>query len=180
MNCLKVLLYGVFSARKTACIKNLSEIPLVSTQREGIASQNPEFCPVALDFGRLTFDTQAVLYLFGTPGSRMFDLTWSIVDDFFGVIFVVDSSYPYGIQEARYKVRNWIFQDIPLVVVANKQDKLNAWHPDMIRVALSVPPDMPVLPCVATTGEGVAEAMINLCEEYLKHHFPTEKTRHSV
>jgi len=165
MDTIQIFVDGTFSSGKTAFIRALSEIDSVYTE---LAIPEDEDT-LACDFGRVTIDTDAVLYLFGAPASRRLDVTQSCFDNLLGVIFVVDSPRVYSLPEARAKLKQWLFtRDLPIVVIANKQDKPNAWHPDDLRIILRIPEDIPVLPCVASTGEGVAEAMIMLCEQYLR------------
>lgn len=166
---LKVFVDGAFSSGKTEFIRCLSEVPLVSTQKNGY-EPTPDFNPVALDFGRFIFDDNAVLYMFGAPGARRMDYTWSIFDEIdIGIIMMIDSSCIESFREAQAKLHGIsLYLAIPVVVAANYQDKPDAWHPDDLRIAFKIDDEILVLPCCAKTGEGVSDAMIALCEEYLR------------
>lgn len=52
--------------------------------------------------------------------------------------------------------------DMPVVLVANKQDQPNAWSADDIRLGLRIPSDIPVVPCVANDRSQVKKAVITL------------------
>jgi signal recognition particle receptor subunit beta len=54
------------------------------------------------------------------------------------------------------------------VVAANKQDQPNAWSQDDLRLALDIPPEIPVVPCVATDKESVKRVLVALLDEVLK------------
>jgi len=47
-------------------------------------------------------------------------------------------------------------------VAANKQDKPNAWSPDELRLALRLPPQVKVMPCVASDRESVKHVLLEL------------------
>ncbi len=82
MQTVKMVVTGPFSSGKTEFIRSISEIEVVSTERE-VTSDNErrekDATTVAMDFGRITVDDDLVLYLFGTPGQRRFDFMWEIL-----------------------------------------------------------------------------------------------------
>ncbi len=83
MQNVKIVVTGPFNAGKTQFIRSISEIDVVNTERkitskaEMVKSQTT----VAMDFGRITVDDDLILYLFGTPGQRRFDLMWEILSE---------------------------------------------------------------------------------------------------
>ncbi len=98
MQTVKMVVTGPFSAGKTAFIRSVSEIDVVSTERkissEADARQR-NHDQYAMDFGRITVDDDLVLYLFGTPGQRRFDFMWEILSEgMLGFIVMVDSTRP--------------------------------------------------------------------------------------
>ena len=71
----KIVVTGPFSAGKTTLIRTISEITVLSTEKDitdHTKSRKAE-TTVAMDFGRITIDRDLVLYLFGTPGQDRFD-----------------------------------------------------------------------------------------------------------
>ncbi len=52
--------------------------------------------------------------------------------------------------------------DIPVVLVANKQDHRAAWGADDIRIGLNISASIPVVGCVATERKQVKHALITL------------------
>ncbi len=72
MQSVKVVVTGPFNAGKTTFIKAVSEITVLSTERQisDASEEGSGETTVAMDFGRITVSDDVVLYLFGTPGSR--------------------------------------------------------------------------------------------------------------
>jgi uncharacterized protein len=82
-------------------------------------------------------------------------------------VVMVDSSTPETFNSTVKIIHKLECAEIPYVVVANKQDLPNAWLVDDVRIALRVPDDIPVLPCVAHDKKSVASVLIALCEVIL-------------
>lgn len=166
MQTVKMVITGPFNAGKTEFISSVSEIDVVSTEREitDETSRTKKQTTVAMDFGRITVDDDLVLYLFGTPGQKRFDFMWEILSEgMLGFIVLVDSVRPETFREARRILdifRN--YARTPYVVAANKQDVEDAWSPEDLRIALRVRPDVKLLPCVATDKESVKGILIEL------------------
>lgn len=166
MQTVKMVITGPFNAGKTAFISSVSEIDVVSTEREitDETSRIKEQTTVAMDFGRITVDDDLVLYLFGTPGQKRFDFMWEILSEgMLGFIVLVDSVRPETFREARRILdifRN--YAATPYIVAANKQDMEDAWSPEDLRIALRVRPDIKLLPCVATDKESVKSVLVEL------------------
>ena len=97
MQTVKMVITGPFNAGKTAFISSVSEIEVVSTERE-ITDETSQIKPkttVAMDFGRITIDEDLILYLFGTPGQKRFDFMWEILSEgMLGFVVLVDSIRP--------------------------------------------------------------------------------------
>jgi signal recognition particle receptor subunit beta len=105
-----------------------------------------------------------VLHLFGTPGQKRFDFMWEILaEGMLGLIVLVDSTRPETFRET-LRIIDFFnsYQNTPFVVAANKQDMENAWSPDEIRLALRLPRDVKVLPCVATSQGEVKTVLLEL------------------
>ncbi|KAL4237531.1 hypothetical protein ACF0H5_002245 [Mactra antiquata] len=89
-----------------------------------------------------------------------------------GVIFVVDSADRERIMEAKDELMRVLdtqeMRNVPLVVLANKQDLPGAVSADQLTKCLGLPQMMTrrwtILEACATTGEGVCEAMETLAK----------------
>ncbi len=166
MQTVKMVITGPFNAGKTAFISSVSEIEVVSTEREitDETSRIKKQTTVAMDFGRITVDEDLVLYLFGTPGQKRFDFMWEILSEgMLGFVVLVDSVRPETFREARRILDLFRkYATTPYVVAANKQDMEDAWSPEDLRIALRVRPDVKLLPCVATDIESVKSVLLEL------------------
>src|SRR5271169_2553237 len=82
----KLLIAGGFGAGKTTLVGAISEVRPLRTEEDlsevGIgvddttSVQHKRTTTVAMDFGRITFPSGVVLYLFGTPGQERFWFMW--------------------------------------------------------------------------------------------------------
>jgi small GTP-binding protein len=166
MQTVKIVVTGPFSAGKTQFIQAISEIDVVATERkisreeERVKAQTT----VAMDFGRISVADDLVLYLFGTPGQRRFDFMWEILaEGMLGFVVLLDSVKPETFREARSILDTFrAYAPVPYVVAANKQDLEDAWTPEDLRIALRIPPEIKVLPCVATDQETVRQVLLEL------------------
>src|SRR5438034_368141 len=92
----KVVVTGPFAAGKTTFIQQLSEIPVVSTEKPVTdeTRATKEMTTVAMDFGKITFkepENAVALYLFGTPGQDRFDFMWEVLSrGMLGFVVLVD------------------------------------------------------------------------------------------
>jgi small GTP-binding protein len=172
MQTVKMVVTGPFNAGKTAFIKTVSEIDVVSTERK-ITQESEKVkatTTVAMDFGRITIDEDLVLYLFGTPGQRRFDFMWEILSEgMLGFIVMVDSCRPETFREARSILETFrAYAPTPYIVAANKQDLKDAWDLEDMRIALRLDSTVKILPCVATDKESVKTVLLELLYQILQ------------
>jgi small GTP-binding protein len=162
----KIVVTGPFSAGKTTLIRTISEITVLSTEKDitdHTKSRKAE-TTVAMDFGRITIDRDLVLYLFGTPGQDRFDFMWEILGEgMLGYILLVDSSRPDSLDEAvgilaafRKMAR------VPFVVALNRAPGLDPTDETKVRTALELGDEVPVVPCDATDRESVKAVLLAL------------------
>lgn len=172
MQTVKMVVTGPFNAGKTEFIRSVSEIDVVSTERK-ISSDSErvkETTTVAMDFGRITVDDDLVLYLFGTPGQKRFDFMWEILSEgMLGFVVMIDSTRPETFREARSILETFrAYAPTPYVVSANKQDKIDAWSVEDMRIALRLAPHVKLLPCTALDKESVKAVLLELLYSILE------------
>jgi small GTP-binding protein len=162
----KIVVTGPFSAGKTTLIRTISEITVLSTEKDitdHTKSRKAE-TTVAMDFGRITIDRDLVLYLFGTPGQDRFDFMWEILGEgMLGYILLVDASRQDSLDEAvgilaafRKMAR------VPFVVALNRSAGVSPDDEDRVRSILELDEDVPVVPCDATDRESVKAVLLAL------------------
>src|SRR5574341_835096 len=168
----KMVITGPFNAGKTQFVRAISEIDVVSTERNisTQAERVKETTTVAMDFGRITVDDDLVLYLFGTPGQRRFDFMWEILaEGMLGFVVMVDSAKPETFREAKSILETFrAYAPTPYVVAANKQDHPDAWDPEDLRIALRIEENVKLLPCVAKDKESVKTVLLELLYSILE------------
>jgi small GTP-binding protein len=176
----KMVITGPFNSGKTQFVRAISEIDVVSTERNisTEAERIKETTTVAMDFGRITVDDDLVLYLFGTPGQRRFDFMWEILSEgMLGFVVLVDSARPETFREAKSILETFrAYAPTPYVVAANKQDMGDAWQIDDLRIALRLEDGIKMLPCIATDKENVKNVLLELLYSILEE-MDEEETR---
>ena len=162
----KIVVTGPFSAGKTTLIRTISEITVLSTEKDitdHTKSRKAE-TTVAMDFGRITIDRDLVLYLFGTPGQDRFDFMWEILGEgMLGYILLVDADREDSLEEAvgilaafRKMAR------VPFVVALNRSAGIDPSDEERVRSVLELGEDVPVVPCDATDRESVKSVLLAL------------------
>jgi len=172
MQTVKIVVTGPFSAGKTQFIQTISEIDVVATERKISRAEEriKDRTTVAMDFGRITVDEDLILYMFGTPGQRRFDFMWEILaEGMLGFVVLLDSVRPETFREARSILDTFrSYAAVPYVVAANKQDLEDAWSAEDLRIALRIPQDVKVVPCVAVDRESVQLVVLELLYSVLE------------
>lgn len=149
---LKIVVAGGFGAGKTTTVATISEIEPLSTDAamtvvgEGI--DVTDFTPqktettAALDFGRITFPDDLVLYLFGTPGQQRFAFMWDeLARGAMGAIVIGDTR---RLAESFPSIDYFERRSLPFVVGINCFDGVRLHTVDQVREAVSVDTDVPI------------------------------------
>ncbi len=172
MQTVKIVVTGPFSSGKTQFVQTVSEIEVVETERKITRPEEriKDETTVAMDFGRITVDEDLVLYLFGTPGQRRFDFMWEVLSEgMLGFVVLLDSVRPETFREARDILSTFhSYAPVPYIVAANKQDLVDAWSPEDLRIALRIPESVNMVPCVATEQESVKHVLLELLYSILE------------
>jgi small GTP-binding protein len=150
-----ILVTGPFHAGKSTTIRALSEKP-VSIDRMGTT--------IALDHGWVERKGMSV-DLFGTPGQERFDWILNMLArSILGIFLVIDSTKPETFERARQMLSKIKAKDIPVVILANKQDLKGAKSPKQIEKELG----FTAVGTVAPKKKGMDEALEKLFNEILK------------
>jgi small GTP-binding protein len=162
----KIVVTGPFAAGKTTLIRTISEITVLSTEKDitdHTRSRKSE-TTVAMDFGRITIDRDLVLYLFGTPGQDRFDFMWEILGEgMLGYILLLDATREDSLDESIGILAAFRrMAKVPFVVALNRVEGLDPAEEQRVRDVLQLDRDVPVLPCDATDRESVKSVLLAL------------------
>ncbi|MCW8194789.1 GTP-binding protein [Proteobacteria bacterium 005FR1] len=107
---IKIVFTGTVGAGKTAAIRTLSDIPVVSTDVDVTDEVKAikDTTTVAMDYGEVALDEQTTLALYGTPGQERFRYMWEILSaGALGVIIMIDNSRPDPISDLDIYLENF-------------------------------------------------------------------------
>ncbi|MEM9005391.1 MAG: ATP/GTP-binding protein [Cyanobacteria bacterium P01_F01_bin.86] len=174
MEVMRLVVTGPVGAGKSTFIRTISEIGAVDTDRQATdeTAQLKQGTTVALDFGRLQFNSQMVLHLYGTPGQSRFDFMWDLlISKAHAYMLLVPSHRPAEFRQAKL-ILNFMQQrtDVPMIIGLTHQDCENAWDAGSIAAVLGfsqakMPPKM--IGVDANSKRSVAAAIIGLLKQYV-------------
>lgn len=172
MQSVKVVVTGPFNAGKTTFIKAVSEITVLSTERQvsDVSGEGAGETTVAMDFGRITVSDDVVLYLFGTPGQSRFSFMWDTLSEgMLGFVLLVDGTAPATMADAKEMIDFFTQRsDVPFVVAANKVDAEDTDAIRQVRSDLGLPDSVPLLPVDARDRQSVKGVLLGLLYEILE------------
>ena len=101
----KIVFGGTMGAGKTAAIKSLSDIPVVSTEavNTDLDAHSKYLTTVGIDYGEISLEDGTKIGLYGTPGQDRFDFMWTIVcKGAMGTVVLIDHSNPNRLKDLEF------------------------------------------------------------------------------
>lgn len=170
----KIVITGPFGAGKTTLIRTISEITVLSTERDITAASEARpgkgRTTVAMDFGRIGIDSELVLYLFGTPGQDRFEFMWEVLGEgMLGYVVLIDADRPESVQEAVTILAAFRkMASVPFVVAMNRSSVVETAVEAQLRDELGLDASVPIVACDATVKASVKLVLLALLHAVLE------------
>jgi hypothetical protein len=119
-----------------------------------------------MDFGRVTLDSELILYLFGTPGQHRFWFMWDdLVRGAIGAIVLVDTR---RLADSFGAIDYFEERSLPYIVGMNCFEGVPQYPVEDVREAMAIPADVPIVKCDARKRESTKQALITMVQHAMQ------------